>query len=156
MTRRIDMASRIIAARPGAVYGAFAEPGAMERWLPPTGMRGTMLHFDFREGGSYRMRLTYADRGRGRGKTTDAADEVDVRLTKLDDGRRIEQEITFASEDPAFAGVMRMTWTFDGEGDATLVTVRAADVPPGIVPADHEAGLASSLENLASFVEAGG
>lgn len=33
----------------------------MERWLPPSGMTGEMLHFDFREGGSYRMRLTYAD-----------------------------------------------------------------------------------------------
>lgn len=31
----------------------------MEQWVPPNNMTATMLHFDFREGGSYRMRLTY-------------------------------------------------------------------------------------------------
>src|SRR5699024_4692456 len=60
MTPRTDSASRLIPASPKAVYRAFAEQGAMERWLPPGDMMGTMLHFDFREGGSYRMRLTYA------------------------------------------------------------------------------------------------
>ena len=33
----------------------------MERWLPPHNMTGDMLHFDFREGGFYRMRLSYAE-----------------------------------------------------------------------------------------------
>src|SRR5690606_41464064 len=105
-----DSASRRIAAPPESVYRAFAEPGAMERWLPPGGMTARMLHFDFREGGSYRMRLTYADPGQGHGKTSADSDEVDVRLTKLAEGRSIEQEVTFRSDDPAFSGVMRMTW----------------------------------------------
>ena len=29
----------------------------MEQWLTPGDMVGQMLHFDFRDGGSYRMRL---------------------------------------------------------------------------------------------------
>lgn len=125
----------------------------MERWLPPGNMTGTMLHFDFRQGGSYRMRLTYAEPQQGLGKTSKDYDEVEARLTKLEEGRRIEQEIHFDSEDPSFAGVMHMTWTFQSQNEETLVTVRAENVPEGIRPEDHDAGLASSLENLARFVE---
>jgi len=112
-----------------------------------------MLHFDFRQGGSYRMRLTYAEPQQGRGKTSQDYDEVEARLTKLEEGRKIEQEIDFASEDPLFAGVMRMIWTFQPESEGTLVTIRAENVPEGIRPEDHDAGLNSSLENLARFVE---
>ncbi len=92
----------------------------MERWLPPGNMIGKMLHSDFREGGSYRMRLTYTEPQHGRGKTSADSDEVEVRLTKLEDGRRIEQEVSFESEDPAFSGVMRMIWTFESDYDRTL------------------------------------
>lgn len=128
----------------------------MERWLPPSNMTGTMLHFDFREGGSYRLRLTYVEPQHGRGKSSEGSDDVEVRLTRLEAGREIEWEVTFDSEDPAFSGIMRMIWTFRPEGDATLVTVQAENVPEGIRPEDHEAGMSSSLENLAEFVEARG
>jgi uncharacterized protein YndB with AHSA1/START domain len=153
MTTRIDSASRLISATPQALYSAFAEPGAMEQWIPPGNMTGQMVHFDFREGGSYRMRLTYADPQPGRGKSSDDSDDVEVRLTKLVDGRRIEQEVTFESADPAFSGIMRMVWTFRPATAGTLVTVRAENVPEGIRPEEHEAGLNSSLDNLAGFTE---
>lgn len=153
MTKRIDSASRSIAASPEAVYRAFAEPGAMERWLPPNDMIGEMLRFDFRDGGSYRMRLTYAERDRGQGKTSVSADEVTVRLTRLVPGRSIEQAVVFVSEDPAFGGVMRMTWSMEAQVDGTLVTVRAEDVPEGIRAEDHVAAMTASLEQLARFVE---
>lgn len=152
---RIDSASRRIQASPAAVYLAFATPGAMEQWLPPDGMAGQMLHFDFRAGGSYRMRLTYREATPGLGKTTGDADEVDVRFTKLEYGQRIEQAVDFQSEDPAFAGTMRVTWTLQPVEDGTLVSVRAEDVPDGILPDDHAAGMRASLENLARFVENG-
>jgi uncharacterized protein YndB with AHSA1/START domain len=126
----------------------------MERWLPPGNMVGKMLHFDFREGGSYRMRLTYKEPRHGQGKTSDDSDEVEVRLTKLEDEQRIEEEVTFQSEDPAFSGTMQLMWTFQPEDAGTLVTVRAENVPVGIRPEDHEAGLNSSLGNLAAFAEA--
>lgn len=99
------------------------------------------------------MRLTYADGERGRGKTTDDADEVEVRLTAIEPGRSIHQDVDFASDDPRFSGVMRMVWTFRSRPDGTLVTVRAEDVPIGILPEDHVQGLHASLEGLARFVE---
>lgn len=101
------------------------------------------------------MRLTYNDPENKRGKSSDDADEVEVRFVKLISPKRIEQEVTFESDDPAFSGVMRMTWTLNGVEDGTLVTIRAEDVPPGIRPEDHEAGMNSTLDNLALFVTKG-
>lgn len=150
---RIDAVSRVIPAPPEAVYRAFSEPGALERWLAPNDMTGTMLRFDFREGGSYRMRLTYKELGAGRGKTSEDADEFEVRLIRLKAAESIEQEIRFESDDPAFSGVMHMTSTFAPQGEATLVTVRAENVPAGISPEDHEVGLISSVDNLVTFVQ---
>ena len=154
MVPRADLASRLIQASPATIYRAFAEPSAMEQWLPPSNMVGKMLHFDFRDGGSYRMRLTYKELRQGQGKTSDHSDEVEVRLTKLENEQRLEQEVAFESEDPAFSGIMRLIWTFQSEESGTLVTVRAENVPEGIRSEDHEAGMRSSLENLAKFTEA--
>lgn len=156
MTARIDSASRSISASRDRIYRAFAELGSMERWIPPGNMTGEMLHFDFREGGSYRMRLTYNGPRQGRGKTSEDSDEVEVRLTGIEEGKRIEQEVAFESENPAFSGIMRMIWTFEREEEGTLVTVRAENVPAGISAKDHEAGLSASLENLAAYVEGQG
>lgn len=125
----------------------------MERWLPPDGMSGEMHHFDFREGGSYRMVITYAVSSDARGKSSENTDEVYVRITKLENGRRIEQEVMFDSDDPAFSGVMRMIWTFQPQDSGTLVSIRAENIPDGIRPEDHAAGLTSSLEKLARLVE---
>lgn len=152
---RIDKVSRVIHASPSVVYDAFAQPGALERWLPPLGMTGTMLAFDFREGGFYRMLLTYHRPHQAPGKTSEHSDEVEVRFIRLITDKRIEQVVNFNSEDPAFAGEMKITWTFEEVEWGTGVTVCCENVPVGIRPEDHEAGLTSTLENLAVFTEAG-
>lgn len=151
--RRVDSASRLIAASARTIYEAFSKPGAMEGWLPPNDMKGEMLSFDFREGGSYRMRLAYTDPAHPRGKKTDNADEVEVRLSRLEEDSRIEQEGRFDSDDPLFSGVMRMTWTFEPVAAGTVVTIRAENVPEGVRCEDHVEGFRASLENLAQFVE---
>ena len=153
MSKRVDTASRLIHASATTVYGAFATGRALESWLPPEGMTGTMLAFTFLEGGAYRMRLTYNEPQHTPGKTSEDADEVEVRFVELVPDERIEQAVTFESDDPAFAGEMRIIWTLKPGQRGTLVTVRCEDVPPGIRPEDHQAGLTSTLNNLAAFVE---
>lgn len=153
MSDRVDTASKLIHASASAIYRAFATPGAMEAWLPPEGMTGRMLAFAFREGGSYRMRLTYDDSQHTPGKTSEEADEVEVHFLKLVPDARIEQAVTFNSEDAAFSGEMRITWTFNSVPNGTFVTVRCENVPSGIRAEDHQAGLASTLSNLAAFAE---
>ncbi len=156
MSKRIDTASKLVRASASTVYKAFATPDAMETWLPPKGMKANVLEFSFREGGSYRMRLTHAGSNHPRGKTSSDTDEVAVRFVKLVPAERIEQTVTFDSADAAFAGTMRMKWLFEPQEDGTRVTVRCEDVPAGIRPADHQAGLKSTLDNLAAFAERDG
>lgn len=155
MARRVDKASKLIHASASSVYRAFAVPGAMEKWMPPAGMTCSVVAFDFREGGSYRMRLKYEDATEARGKTSEDTDEVHVRITKLVTDQRIEQSVTFESDDPGFSGEMSVIWTFTSAQAGTLVEVRCENVPDGISAQDHEAGLKSTLLNLSAFAEGG-
>lgn len=155
MNKRIDKASRIIHAPSHIIYAAFATQGALQSWLPPNEMEGEVMDFNFREDGGYRMRLTYTTDEHTSGKTTENSDEVTVQFVQLFLDERIEQVVTFDSEQEEFEGQMKMTWSFEEQEDDTdtLVTVTCTNVPVGIRPEDHEIGLNSSLKNLAEFVE---
>lgn len=153
---RTDRASRTIAAPPATVYRALLDRGSLEAWLPPDGMRGRIERWDPRPGGGFRMILTYLDPTDSPGKTSDGTDVVDVGLVALEPAERVVQRAVFDSDDPAYAGTMTMTWHLAASGDGTEVTVTATGVPPGIDQAVHEAGIASSLANLASYVERAG
>ncbi|MCX4775658.1 SRPBCC domain-containing protein [Streptomyces sp. NBC_01264] len=151
---RTDRGARTVAAPPGAVYAALLDRESLESWLPPDGMSGRIEHWDPRPGGGFRMVLTYLDPAGSPGKTSGATDVADVRFTGLVPAERVVQQAVFESEDPSYAGTMTMTWQLAASGEGTEVTVTATDVPPGIDQADHEAGIASSLAHLASYVEA--
>ena len=153
MARRTDTAKRIIHATPEAIYDAFVDPEAQARWLPPSGMTGKFDMFDPRPGGQYRLTLTYSGAHAGAGKSSADADRVAGRFVELIPGERIVQTADFDSDDPAFAGTMTMTWSLRPVGDGTEVTIIASDVPYGISAEDHAQGLASTLSNLAAFVE---
>jgi uncharacterized protein YndB with AHSA1/START domain len=156
MCKRVDTASRLIRAAAPIIYQAFATADAMQTWLPPQGMTGTMLAFTFREGGAYRMRLSYNEPQHTLGKTSADADVIEVRFIKLVLHERIEQAVTFESDDPAFSGEMQIVWVLESVHNGTRVTIRCEDVPAGISAADHQAGLESTLDNLAAFSEMGG
>ncbi|SMQ86017.1 Uncharacterized conserved protein YndB, AHSA1/START domain [Devosia lucknowensis] len=149
---RVDQASRLIHADAQTVYAAMTEADALVAWLPPTGMSGEMLEFEPRAGGHYKMVLRYDDVSI-EGKSGGAQDVVDVRYTELEPGALVSQAVDFVSDDPRFAGTMTMDWIIAEEAGQTLVTIRATNVPEGIGAEDHAEGLASSLENLAAFVE---
>jgi uncharacterized protein YndB with AHSA1/START domain len=145
---RIDSASLDVPAAPGAMYEAFATPEALMSWLPPQGMRGRALEYAFREGGRYRIELTY-EASSGAGKSSEHTDVTRGRFVTLEPARRIVWTVEFESPDPQFAGEMRMTWLFTPLASGTRITVQAEHVPAGIGPEDHAEGLRSSLENLA-------
>ena len=155
MPTRIDSASRVIGAPPSQIYAAFASADALETWLPPDEMTGSVLAFDFREGGRYRMCLTYTQPQHTPGKTTEHTDEVEVRFVRLIPNQRIEQAVIFDAGTAALAGEMKMTWLFEPVSNGTRVTVSCENVPGEIRPEDHATGLASSLANRAAFVERG-
>jgi len=154
-TGRTDRASLEVAAPAEVVYAAFAEPDKLMAWLPPGGMTGRALAYDFRLGGRYRIALTYgASAPAGAGKTADRTDISAGTFLSLEPGRSIVQSVEFESADAAFAGEMTISWSFQPTPAGTRVTVTAENVPAGISQADHDAGLRSSLENLARFCTA--
>ena len=153
---RTDTAFREIAAPPGRVFAALVDPDALAAWLPPGGMSARFERFDARPGGSYRMVLTYADTSTGPGKTTADSDVVEARYVDIVPGVRVVQEVTFVADDPDLAGTMTMTWELTATKDGTRMEIRAEQVPDGISAEDHAAGLASSLANLAGYVESYG
>lgn len=150
---RTDTASRVISAPVERVYAALVDPDALAAWLPPEGMSGRIERFDARPGGSYRMILTYADASTAPGKATADSDVVESRFVEIVPGVRVVQAVDFVSDDPAYAGTMTMTWAVSTVDAGTRVDIRADDVPAGIRAEDHAAGLASSLANLATYVE---
>lgn len=150
---RTDSAARVVDAPPDRVYAALIDPDALALWLPPDGMTGHFEHFDARSGGSYRLILTYAHPSKGRGKSAADSDTVNARFVEIIPGERVVQAIQFASEDPAFHGTMTMTWEITPLDTGSRVEIRAEDVPDGITAADHAAGLSSSLDKLAAYLE---
>jgi uncharacterized protein YndB with AHSA1/START domain len=150
---RTDTGSRVLAVTPERVYAALVDPQALAQWVPPTGMTGRIERFDLRPGGSYRMVLTYTDPSSASGKSSADSDVVDARFVDIVPGSRVVTEVEFVSDDPAFAGPMTMTWQVTAVPGGSRVDITAANVPDGISAADHAAGLASSLANLAGYLD---
>jgi uncharacterized protein YndB with AHSA1/START domain len=152
--KRTDFASRVIRASPRTIYQAFVNPQALISWLPPKGMTGEIHSFDPRAGGAYRMTLSYKGSDHATvGKTTEHSDTVEGQFVELVPDERIVQRVAFESDDPAFAGAMTMTWALKPVPGGTEVTIICENVPDGISQEDHDAGLRSTLENLAAFTE---
>lgn len=150
-SRRTDRSARVIAASAGRIYRALTTREAVQAWLPPAGARGIVEAFDPRPGGEFRMTLVFDDTGESRHAKSSANTDVVVgEFVELVPERLVRQRFSFRSEDPAFAGSMLMTWTLTTLPHGVEVSVAAEEVPPGIGPQDHEAGMASSLANLAS------
>src|SRR6266498_2817783 len=142
---RTDRASRVVAAPPGRVWAALVDPEALMSWLPPGGMTGRFERFDARPGGSYRMVLTYSDTSGAPGKATADSDIVEARFVDIVPAKRVVQAVDFVSDDPAYAGTMIMTWEVTAADGGTRVEITADNVPDGVSPEDHAAGLTSSL-----------
>ncbi|MCV3736560.1 SRPBCC domain-containing protein [Rhizobium sp. TRM96647] len=158
---RTDSVSRVILAPPERIYRALLDPVAVASWLPPKGMDARIVAFEPWEGGAYAVTLSYRD-ARGSGKTSADEDVVRGRFVRLVADEEVVQVMRFESDDPAFAGEMTITWALEALGAlealetvqaGTKVTATCANVPAGISKADHETGLRSTLDNLASFTE---
>ncbi|RPD40021.1 SRPBCC family protein [Chitinophaga barathri] len=152
--KRTDAGSRVIKASPQTIYQAFLDPEAIAAWRPPEGMSAEIYRFEPREGGIFRMSFRYNDKdGTTRGKTTEDADIFQGRFEELVPNKRIVEVVEFESDDPAFAGEMKVITSFTPVEGGTEVSIVCEDVPEGIKEEDHQQGIASSLKNLAAFME---
>lgn len=146
---------RTIHAPRSEVYGALVDPGAIAKWKVPSGMTCHVLAFDAREGGTFRISLTY-ETATGVGKTSSITDTYRGRFVELVPNERIVEVDEFETEDPSLRGEMTITMTLtEVDGGTELLAVHEG-LPPGVAPEDNALGWEMALENLARLVEAPG
>ncbi|MFB7496310.1 SRPBCC domain-containing protein [Streptomyces sp. NPDC056161] len=147
------VSGRVRAPR-AAVYRALLDPAAVAVWRAPDGMTAVVHTFDAREGGAFRVSLTYAGPG-GTGKSGGHTDTYHGRFTRLVPDELVVEEIEFETDDEALRGTMTMTTTLTEADGATDVLMAHEGLPDAIPREDNELGTRMSLANLTRLVEDG-
>lgn len=151
--------SRHVNASPAAVYRALLDPGAVARWRVPDGMSARVHEFDARQGGAFRVSLTYdaVDAPGAAGKSDARTDTYRGHFAALVPDAKVVEVLAFETADPAFGGTMTMTTSLAAtESGGTEVLVVHEGLPDAVRPEDDEAGTRMALDNLARLVEGGG
>jgi uncharacterized protein YndB with AHSA1/START domain len=146
--------SRRVNAPRAIVYRTLLDARAIAQWRVPTGMTSHVHAFDAREGGAFRISLTY-DAPTGAGKTTAHTDTYHGRFVKLVTNEQVVEVVEFETTDLALRGEMTITTTLaDADGGTEVLAVHEG-LPRGVSPADNEIGWRAALAKLAALVEAG-
>jgi uncharacterized protein YndB with AHSA1/START domain len=146
--------SRHVNGPRSAVYRAFIDARAIATWMVPNGMTSHVHAFDPREGGAFRISLTY-DAPTSRGKTTAHTDTYHGRFVKLVPNEQVVEVVEFETADPAMRGEMTITISLSDANGGTDITALHDGLPPGLSAGDNEVGWQMSLAKLATLVEAG-
>jgi uncharacterized protein YndB with AHSA1/START domain len=144
--------TRHLNAPRAAVYRALTDAHAVETWMVPDGMTSHVHVFEPREGGAFRISLTYHVPDRV-GKTTAHTDTHHGRFVELVPDAKVVQVTEFESTDPALRGAMTITFTLADADGGTELTAVHDHLPIGVLPADNELGWKLSLAKLAKLVE---
>jgi uncharacterized protein YndB with AHSA1/START domain len=144
--------SRHIRAPRARVYRALLDAEAVRQWMVPDSMSSHVHAFDPREGGTFRISLTYDAPGTA-GKTTAQTDIFHGRFVRLVPDAEVVQAVEFETADPAMQGEMTISYLLADAGDGTDVTGVHENLPPGVPPADNELGWSMSMDKLARLVE---
>jgi uncharacterized protein YndB with AHSA1/START domain len=146
--------SRHVAAPPSAVYRAMLDPEAVAKWRVPDGMTSRVHEFDPREGGRFRVSLSYDAPGPA-GKSAARTDTYHGHFTRLVPDAEVVEVLEFETADPALRGQMTMTTTLTEAAGGTDVLVVHEGIPDQVPVADNELGTRMALASLARLVEAG-
>jgi uncharacterized protein YndB with AHSA1/START domain len=146
--------SRHVNAPRARVYRLLIDPDALPRWRVPSSMSMQVHTFEAREGGTFRISLTY-DAPDARGKTSAHTDTYHGRFVKLVPDEQVVEAVEFETADPALQGEMTTTITLTDAGGGTDVLGVHEGLPPGVAPADNEEGWRQALAKLAALAEAG-
>ncbi|MDQ1720085.1 MAG: hypothetical protein QOE89_4038 [Pseudonocardiales bacterium] len=144
--------SRHVNAPRSSVYRALLDPDAISKWRVPNGMSSHVHEFDAREGGRFRITLSYDAPGTA-GKSAPHTDTYHGHFVRLVPDEQVVEAIEFETADAALRGTMTMTTTLTDAADGTDVVVVHDGVPDGVPAADNEMGTLMALANLAVLVE---
>jgi uncharacterized protein YndB with AHSA1/START domain len=110
--------------------------------MVPEGMTSEIHEFDAREGGSFRISLTYNDESR-HGKTSEHTDTFQGTFVKLVPDSEIVQVVEFETDLPSLRGEMTIRYLLTDSPEGTEVTGIHEDLPAGVSPAQNELGWTS-------------
>jgi uncharacterized protein YndB with AHSA1/START domain len=144
-----------IRASRSAVYRLLLDPAAIGKWRVPDDMTAQVHSFEAREGGSFRISLTYVA-SMNSGKTTEHTDTYHGRFVRLVPDEEVVEVEEFETTDPNMKGEMTATITLADAADGGTDLVAVHDgLPPGVALADNETGWRMALAKLAALAEAG-
>jgi uncharacterized protein YndB with AHSA1/START domain len=135
-----------------AIYRALLDPDAIATWRVPGGMHSHVHEFDAREGGFFRISLTYEAPGRP-GKSGPQTDTFHGHFARLVPDEQVVEVLEFETADPALASTMTLTTTLTDAAGGTDVVVVHEGIPDGVPAADNEMGTRMALASLARLVE---
>jgi uncharacterized protein YndB with AHSA1/START domain len=144
--------SRQVNAPRSTVFRALVDADAIAAWRVPAGMRGHVHEFEAREGGTFRVSLTY-DAPDKTGKSAAQTDTYHGHFAEIVPDERVVEVFEFESEDPGLGGTMTMTTTLADVDGGTEIVILHEGIPDSVPPADNETGTRMALDNLAEFVE---
>jgi uncharacterized protein YndB with AHSA1/START domain len=142
----------LVRAPRSAVYRALLDPDAVARWRVPDGMTAEVHEWQPREGGRFRVSLTYV--GDETGKSGGRTDTYAGRFSRLVPDERVVEVLAFESDDPALRDEMTMTTTLREADGGTEVELVHEGVPEAVRPEDNVTGSRMALAKLAAYVEA--
>src|SRR5258708_2580123 len=115
--------TRYINAPRAAIYRALLDADAVAKWRVPTGMTSHVHDGDAREGGSFRVSLTY-DEPTGTGKTNTHTDTYHGHFAKLVTNEKVVEVLEFETADPELSGTMTITTMLaDANGGTDVLMV---------------------------------
>jgi uncharacterized protein YndB with AHSA1/START domain len=134
------------------VYAALLDADAIARWRAPDGMECRVHQLDPREGGEYRVSLTYEAPDRV-GKSSGRTDTYHGRFLRLVPNEQVVETMQFETGDPALQEPMTLTTTLSDADDGTEVVMLHEGIPEAVPAADNELGSQMALAKLARLVE---
>ncbi|MEU0400075.1 SRPBCC family protein [Streptomyces sp. NPDC006197] len=144
--------SRHIAAPASVVYRSLLDPDAVARWRVPYGMTCEVHDFEAREGGAFRVSLSYGSPD-GAGKSGARTDTYHGTFLELVPYEKVVESIEFETPDPSLRGAMILTTTLTEIEGGTELRIVHEGVPDAVPPADNETGTRMALDRLAALVE---
>jgi uncharacterized protein (DUF1810 family)/uncharacterized protein YndB with AHSA1/START domain len=141
-------------ALPAAIYRALLDPQAVAQFRVPDGMTCEVHEFDGREGGAFRVSLSY-DSPDAVGKSSAHTDTYHGHFVRLVPDQLVVEVLEFESTNPLLSGEMTITTTLTALDAGTDVVVFHEGIPDVVPSDDNEAGTRMGLEKLARLVEQG-
>jgi uncharacterized protein YndB with AHSA1/START domain len=141
-----------IKAPRSSVYRALTDADAISKWRVPQGMTSKIHVFEPKEGGKFRISLTYRDT-KFTGKSASHTDTYHGYFKKLIPNELVIEVEEFETTDPAMKGQMTSTFRLFDKDGGTEVKATHEGLPKGVKPEDNEEGWRQSFAQLAQLLE---